>query len=139
MQLIFSKDETLNQSQELFDQVLERLAICMPNLTHSKVELWLTGNENIQKLNKDFRSKDKPTDVLSFSLNDQENLGQIVISVERAESQAKEIGQSLEEELRFLFAHGLLHLLGYDHETPEEEKQMLKKAYEILEREAPKN
>lgn len=103
-------------------------------LSYKEVELLLTTDENIQVLNKRYRNKDKPTDVLSFSLNDPLHLGQLVISVDRAKIQAKQIGQPLEDELQFLFTHGLLHLLGYDHENPEDEKVMLAKAYKLLQR-----
>ncbi|MFA6436055.1 MAG: rRNA maturation RNase YbeY, partial [Candidatus Gracilibacteria bacterium] len=60
------------------------------------------------------------------------SLGQIFISIPTARRNAKTMKQSLEEELQFLFVHGLLHLLGFDHQTPEQEKEMLKYAYKIL-------
>ncbi|MBU0981894.1 rRNA maturation RNase YbeY [Patescibacteria group bacterium] len=103
------------------------------------VELLLTGDNQIRKINLQYRDRDQPTDVLSFSekdilpfAQDSKKLGQIIISVDRAKQQAKDLNQTLEEELRFLFVHGLLHLLGYDHQTPAEEKKMLTRAYKIL-------
>lgn len=130
-----------NQSQEkvaqnLFEDLLTRLPQVIPGIPETTVELLLTGDAEIHKLNKQFRGKDKATDVLSFSDRESgmpsNNLGQIVISVDHAKAQAKELNQSLEEELRFLFTHGLLHILGYDHEEPEDEKLMLEKAYKLL-------
>ncbi len=132
MKLTFKNDTSVKIPKLLFTKLLKDLPKLLPSLTQTEVELWLTTNENIQALNKSYRNKDRPTDVLSFGLEDPVSLGQLVISVERAEEQAKEIGQSLEEELRFLFAHGLLHLCGYDHEDPEEETVMLAKTYQLL-------
>ncbi len=98
-----------------------------------EVSLVFTDNEEIHALNKQYRGIDAPTDVLSFAFNDAEDegvlfqvkqktsmLGDIIISCDRAEEQAKEYGHSLERELAFLFLHGLLHLLGYDHINEDE-------------------
>jgi len=105
-----------------------------------ELEFSLVGDSTIQKINKQSRGLDKPTDVLSFANReledpdpeDKTSLGQIVISVPAAQRNADEMHQSLEEELRFLFVHGLLHILGYDHQTPPEEKEMMTLAYDIL-------
>lgn len=118
--------------KSLFTPILKRLSQVEPRLAQTELELLLTDNDEIQILNRDYRGKDKPTDVLSFSLDDETTLGQLIISVERAKEQAGEVGQSLEEELRFLFAHGLMHLCGYDHEKPEDEAVMLPKVYQVL-------
>ncbi len=137
MKLNFLNDQAAKISPSLFDDLLDRLCLVHSPLPHESVELWITDDSSIQNLNRDYRGKDKPTDVLSFSFlesdpTNKSSLGQIIISLETAEHQAAELGQSLEEELRFLFTHGLLHLLGYDHETPAEEKVMLEKAYKVL-------
>jgi probable rRNA maturation factor len=116
----------------LFTTILKRLPEVLPPITQTELELLLTSDEEIHALNKSYRGKDRPTDVLSFGLEDNTNLGQLVISIPRAKEQAVQIGQSLNEELRFLFAHGLLHLLGFDHEDPADEKIMLEKAYKLL-------
>ena len=80
----------------------------------------LTNDEEIRTLNKQFRKKDKTTDVLSFpALPESGDLGDIAISVDRAAAQAKEHGHTVEQEIEILILHGLLHLLGYDHETDE--------------------
>ncbi len=89
----------------------------------------------IQELNRDYRDKDRPTDVLSFALNEgdepeivdapeEELLGDILISLETTARQAEEYGHSLERELAYLTVHGMLHLLGYDHEEPADQAEM---------------
>ena len=102
-------------------------------LTDKDIELILTTNDEIQALNKTYRGIDKPTDVLSFPLSQTPHapLGSIVISVEKAQEEAKELGHTIEEEIALLFLHGLLHLLGYDHET--DSGQMRAKEKEIIE------
>lgn len=78
----------------------------------------LTGDDDVQDLNRDFLDKDEPTDVLSFPARDpSESLGDIAISWQRARSQAAALGHSIESEIEILMLHGLLHLLGYDHES----------------------
>lgn len=114
------------------------------------VGVCVTGNEGIRKINREFRNVDSATDVLSFPLLDAKDgeiswdgkdldrktgsvmIGDIVISIERAGEQAGELGHGIERELAFLTCHGMLHLLGYDHETPEREKTMTQKQKEIL-------
>ncbi len=89
--------------------------------------LVLTGDEKLHELNLQFRGQDKPTDVLSFPSGDAEEslyLGDVIISVPRAQAQAAERGHSLEQELQLLTIHGLLHLLGHDHAAPQEKAQM---------------
>ena len=99
-----------------------------------EVSVTFTDDEGIQRLNRNYRKIDKPTDVLSFPLFDFEGdedaiseeicdmLGDIVISLERAAAQAEEFGHSFEREVAFLTVHSMLHLLGYDHETSEEDE-----------------
>ena len=103
-------------------------------LTNKDIELILTTDEEIKELNKTYRNKDKATDVLSFPLEDIPGmpLGSIVISVDTAKKGAEEFGHSIEDEIKLLFIHGLLHLLGYDHEVDdgemrEKEKEIIKK------------
>ena len=111
-----------------------------------EVSVTFTDNDGIRELNKKFREMDKPTDVLSFPLLDFEgdceeppidelisNLGDIVISLERAKEQAEEFGHSFAREVAFLTVHSMLHLLGYDHEKGEEEdKEMRARQSEIM-------
>ncbi|HVY93703.1 MAG TPA: rRNA maturation RNase YbeY [Bryobacteraceae bacterium] len=77
----------------------------------------ITGDAEIRSLNQRFRRKDAPTDVLSFPSGERNPLGDIAISLARARAQAKECGHSTEDEICILLLHGLLHLLGMDHET----------------------
>ncbi|MHB8125625.1 MAG: rRNA maturation RNase YbeY [Desulfitobacteriaceae bacterium] len=110
----------------------------------AEISLSLVTDARIHELNREYRSIDCPTDVLSFALQEddpeepqiidcQDNmLGDIVISVERARSQAIEYGHPFERELLYLAIHGTLHLLGYDHETQEEQMNMRKKEEEVL-------
>ncbi len=113
---------------------------------YCEVSVTFTDNEGIHELNKKYREVDKPTDVLSFPLFDYDgvseeppvdemmpNLGDIVISLEKAKEQAREYGHSFERETAFLCVHSMLHLLGYDHEKSEEEDiEMRSKQSEIM-------
>ncbi len=116
----------------------------------AEISVLLVDNEAIREINKEHRRVDRATDVLSFPmvemaegkiLSDEgdfdmdENLlvlGDIVVSMEKTVEQAEEYGHSFERELAFLVTHGMFHLLGYDHEAPEEEKKMLEKQEEVL-------
>ncbi|MDY0116524.1 MAG: rRNA maturation RNase YbeY [Sulfurimonadaceae bacterium] len=91
--------------------------------TKREIELIITDNVEIQALNKEFRAINKDTDVLSFPLEDFPftPLGSIVISEDHVKAKAKEHGHSVKDEYTLLFIHGLLHLLGFDHETDDEE------------------
>jgi len=110
-----------------------------------EVSVVLVDNDYIQKLNKQYRSIDAPTDVLSFAMNEsiceqdyienegqEQILGDIIISVERAKEQAAEFGHSFEREVGYLAVHGFLHLLGFDHESQEDKEIMRAKEEEIL-------
>ena len=104
-----------------------------------EVSVTICNDEYIHKLNKEYRGKDKATDVLSFPILEFDTpevmtlLGDIIISVDTASRQAEEYGNTLERELCFLSVHSSLHLLGYDHEiSEEEEKYMISKQKEIL-------
>ncbi|MET3699281.1 probable rRNA maturation factor [Bacillus oleivorans] len=110
-----------------------------------EISITFVSNDKIQEINREYRGKDKPTDVISFALEegDEEEiimgapetrvLGDIIISIEKTKEQAEEYGHSFERELGFLAVHGLLHLLGYDHGTEQEEKEMFSKQESILE------
>lgn len=99
----------------------------------AEVSVTFTDDEAIRELNRNFRDKDASTDVLSFPMDEEDTLGDIVISVEHAIAQAEEYGHSLEREIAFLTVHSVLHLLGWDHERSEdEEKAMFLRQEEIL-------
>lgn len=103
-----------------FDIDLATIETISNSLTNKDIELIITHNDEIQELNNEHRNINKATDVLSFPLEfDMPNmpLGSIVISVDYVEDKAKEYGHSFNEEFSLLFIHGLLHLLGYDHEV----------------------
>jgi len=102
-------------------------------LTDKDVELIVTDSDDIQILNREYRGIDKPTDVLSFPLEDVPfmPLGTIVINIDKVKEKSKELGHSESDELTLLFIHGLLHLVGYDHET--DNGEMRRKEREIIE------
>jgi probable rRNA maturation factor len=88
------------------------------------------GDRTVRRLNRDFRDRDKATDVLSFPGEESpegRHLGDIVISIPTAERQAEERGATLEEEVKLLLLHGVLHCLGYDHETDRGEMERLER------------
>ena len=124
--------DTINELLN-FVVIKEKLENCLFNII-------LVDNDYIHKLNKEYRGIDRVTDVISFALEDSQDevkldfrvLGDIYISVYKAKDQAKEYGHSFLRELSFLTIHGLLHLLGYDHMTKEEEEIMFKKQDELL-------
>ena len=102
----------------------------------------LVDDQKIHEINKEYRNIDHSTDVISFALEDNEqyyvsgmprSLGDIFISIDHAKMQAEEYGHSLKREMCFLFTHGLLHLLGFDHMEAEDEKEMIAMQKTILE------
>ncbi|MBF0715279.1 rRNA maturation RNase YbeY [Gemelliphila palaticanis] len=116
------------------------------DINNTELSVSFVGLEEIHSINKEYRGIDRPTDVISFALNDKTEdeieiiggdetnyLGDIIICVEKIEEQAKEYNHSFERELGFLAVHGFLHLLGYDHMTEDEEKIMFSKQNKILE------
>ena len=136
----------------LLERILQKAGIA-EGIDDGEVDLTFVNNERIHELNLEYRGIDRPTDVLSFAMNetgedepeiiyadaeDEEMedvpyvLGDIIISVTRAQEQAEEYGHSLERELGFLFVHGFLHLLGYDHQDAESEAEMMSKQENVL-------
>lgn len=128
--------------EEIFNdyyvKIFEKLGLKGEYIT----DVTIVDNKKIHKINREFRNVDRPTDVISFAFLDDKrekelkggpiNLGQIIISFEKAEEQAKEYNHSLKREMVFLFVHGMLHLLGYDHMKEEDEKVMFNLQDEIL-------
>lgn len=100
-------------------------------LQKMEVSFLLTDDKRIHELNRDYRHKDKPTDVLAFAMCEGEHgelagdvLGDVIVSVPTARRQAEERGATLIDEVTMLVAHGLLHLLGWDHDTPAKDRRM---------------
>lgn len=136
--------EVFNETDEKIDLEEEKkiieFALKHENLTNVVFNVIFVDEETIQKINKEYRNIDRVTDVISFALEEGESinfefgrlLGDIYICVKRMKEQAKEYGHSELREMGFLTVHGLLHLLGYDHMTKEEEKIMFDKQELIL-------
>ncbi|WCK53465.1 rRNA maturation RNase YbeY [Aneurinibacillus sp. Ricciae_BoGa-3] len=143
-------------SEELNEELLNLLrkvlnAAAELEEIEGEVVVSFVDDERIHELNREYRGIDRPTDVLSFAMTEQGEdeveifvdeedqemptmLGDIIISIPRAKEQAEEYGHSFEREMGFLTAHGFLHLIGYDHGTEEEEKEMFGRQEEILNR-----
>lgn len=99
--------------------------------THEMNIIFLS-NEAIREMNKTYRNIDKVTDVISFPDKEEDYIGDIFISLDKALEQAADYGHPVEREIGFLSVHGYLHLLGYDHHSEQEEKIMIEKQEEIL-------
>jgi probable rRNA maturation factor len=123
--------------------VLTKAAAVLDIATEAEVGVTFADDEYIRELNRDYRGIDKATDVLSFALEEGDEpaiaggppetlLGDIVISLETAVRQAEEYGHSLERELAYLTVHGMLHLVGYDHETEADKEAMRRQEEAIL-------
>ena len=146
MELDFNSfDESLSEYQKIYESLLEKTLKHLSLSFDPYISVTIVDNEYIHEINRTYRHKDAPTDVISFAfLDDNPNrdnlfhsgkmvvLGEIYISYQKAEEQALAYGHGLERELKFLFVHGLLHLLGYDHMNEEEEKVMFSLQEEIL-------
>lgn len=139
------KQENLTLMKELIVASAEELELD----DYFEMSITIVDNQRIQEINHEYRSIDQVTDVISFALEDGDEeelavffeegenpfprlLGDIFISIERAEEQAKEYGHSFERELAFLMVHGFLHLNGYDHQTKVEESEMFGLQEKIL-------
>lgn len=130
----YNLEEETKKIKELLEFTLTR-----EKLEDVEFNVIFVDSKTIHEINKTYRNIDRVTDVISFALEDNKTieldhrlLGDIYICVEKAEEQAKEYGHSFLRELSFLTIHGLLHLLGYDHKEPEEEKVMFQKQEDIL-------
>lgn len=127
---------------EEFDGIVDlvNFAIKHENLEKIEFNIIIVDNEKIHKINKEYRGIDRPTDVISFALEDNKDfpsldyriLGDIYISIDKVYEQSKEYNHSIKRELYFLIIHGFLHLLGYDHMEKEDEKIMFSKQEDIL-------
>jgi probable rRNA maturation factor len=156
LQLDWNNEQT---EYEINDSLITLLELALQKagenegVMDGEVALTFVDDKQIHELNRDYRGIDRPTDVLSFAMNDSidgeleivyeleegeelqgipEMLGDIIISVSRAKLQSEEYGHSLEREIGFLFVHGFLHLLGYDHQDKVTEDEMMSKQEAVL-------
>ena len=134
-----------NTSEKIVSKTLDLL---IQNIPHIEVSVVLADNDFLQNLNKKFRGIDKPTNVLSFPIADEEiliapapflSLGDIIVSYETIKQEAEEQGKLLIDHYIHMLVHGCLHLLHYDHETDEEAEEMEDLEVEILDRMNIKN
>ena len=146
MELDFNSfDESLNNYEEIYDNLLKKTLEHLSLNFEPFISVTIVDNAYIHEINKTYRHIDRPTDVISFAFLDDNPkrdelfksgqmvvLGEIYISYEKAQEQALSYGHSLDRELKFLFVHGLLHLLGYDHMKKEDEEIMFRLQDEIL-------
>jgi probable rRNA maturation factor len=119
--------------------------IALLQLQKSEISFLLTDDNRVHQLNKIYRKKDRPTDVLAFAMREGEfsglagdTLGDVIISVPTARRQAEEAGKAVLEEVTMLAAHGLLHLLGWDHDTPAKDRRMKAETDRLLAVAAPR-
>lgn len=129
--------------EQIVISVLQKTAEVYDIAPYTEVSVVLGNDEYIHTLNRQYRDKDCPTDVLSFALNEGAEpeiidgpeevlLGDIIISIETAARQAEEYEHSLERELAYLTIHGMMHLLGYDHMTEEDKEEMRHEEEHVL-------
>ena len=140
VEIINTLDEEIKELKEI--EKLMDYACKYMKLDNVTFNIIIVDNEEIHRINKEYRGIDRPTDVISFALEDEKDmiitsdvgriLGDIYISIDKCRSQAEEYGHSFLRELAFLSVHGFLHLQGYDHMEPEDEKVMFKLQDEIL-------
>ena len=147
-EIIYKDIEPNNKYEETIKKVLEQ-CFKEEKIENSKlsITITLTNPEKIQKINKEYRNIDKPTDVLSFPMFEKQELeekiknedfehedilGDIIISIQKVQEQAKEYEHSFERELSYMVVHGFYHLMGYDHIKEEDKKQMRPKEEKVL-------
>lgn len=130
-----------NNYEQDFTAIIEQALKTLGIEDDVEVSCVLVDDERIHEINREYRHINRSTDVISFAMEDNDQfyvegmprtLGDIFISVDHAKKQAEEYGHSLRREMCFLFTHGILHLLGYDHMTDEQEKEMFGLQDQIL-------
>ena len=136
IKLNFSNETDVKISESIFKNAIALTEKHIPEITspfseHGEINIIIVDDKKIHEINRDYRKKDKPTDVISFAYleseyipNMQTVIGDIFISHETAERQAQEKSHSLEKEMAVLTTHGLLHLFGFDHQNDEQENEM---------------
>ena len=154
MNIIDIIDEQAYLNEPQYQMINQLLAMAQEEIglkDEFELDISIVNNDEIHRLNREFRSIDRPTDVLSFAMEEvseeddldidlkmfeelTRHLGDIIISIDKVKEQAEEYQHSVDRELGFLVVHGFLHLNGYDHQTPEEEKEMFSIQEKVLER-----
>lgn len=133
-------NEDVNRWQKIFEEIAVSAEKKLHLPSTYEISVTFVRSRTIHIINKEYRGIDRPTDVISFAVNDvpelvdlpDKDLGDIFLNIDYARKQAKAYGHSYKREVSFLFTHGLLHCLGYDHMTEEEEKVMFALQNEIL-------
>ena len=137
--------DTLKETDMQFVEKILQQAAKEENIEEAEVSVSFVTNEQIREINREYRDKDQPTDVISFAMEEPGEgevlirdsgeprvLGDIIISLDRTREQAADYGHTFERELGFLAVHGFLHLVGYDHMNESDEKRMFAKQDVIL-------
>ena len=140
-------NEDVQGYQALFEKIVAAAEKQLHLSQTCEISVTFVRSAAIHKINRDYRGIDRPTDVISFAINDspdliddgEKDLGDLFININYARRQAKEYGHSLKREVCFLFTHGLLHCLGYDHMKPEDEKVMFALQEKILDPIVPRD
>lgn len=149
VEISYNGVESESNEEEIIKKVTQTV-LELEKIKHNlEIYITLTNNEEIHKINKEYRDVDRPTDVLSFPMYEREEisklredkqneidevLGDIIISIPKVKEQAEEYGHSYERELAYLTTHGMLHLLGYDHMIDEEKVIMREHEEKVLEK-----
>lgn len=145
MDIFINNDQDKMELPDGIEELVQNIAVL--SLKEEKIDtdyeisVTFVDNDRIRELNRNFRDKDSETDVLSFPMGEEDEievegvkpmLGDIVISLEKADEQAKELGHSLYREIAYLTVHSMFHLLGYDHMNDEEKSEMREKEKKII-------
>lgn len=149
VEILYNEITKESNEDEIINKVVQTV-LDLEDIKHDlNIYITLTNNEEIHKINKEYREVDRPTDVLSFPMYEREEianlreekvddieeiLGDIIISIPKVKEQAEEYGHSYERELAYLTTHGMLHLLGYDHMIEEEKVIMREHEEKVLEK-----
>lgn len=149
VEISYNGIESEANEEEIINKVVKTVLELEGIKRDLEIYITLTNNEEIHKINKEYREVDRPTDVLSFPMYEREEietlrdvktdemeeiLGDIIISIPKIKEQAIEYGHSYERELAYLTTHGMLHLLGYDHMIEEEKTIMREHEEKVLEK-----
>ena len=141
-EFINQTNEQLDEYEALFNEIIEATFKMLAVEDACELSCIIVDDKEIHRINREYRQIDRPTDVISFAYEDAEcfelegmprQLGDIFISLDKAKEQAESYGHSFKREFCFLFTHGLLHLLGYDHIEKDDEEKMLRIQKSILE------